>query len=428
LFFPYLTRRHAAVVAAAALVLGLGTVVPAHADHSVNEALNVGEDGRFRATGSWGGNLSGGAEYVIFATRASLVAADTNSRYDVYLKDRVHGTLKRASVRGNGSQAWGRSDAGDVSDDGRYVTFSSRARFTSGDARGSMDTFLKDLDTGGVLRLARDWGQVDLSGNGKYLAFESKAKGYAGESDQDWDVFVYEIASGAVEIVSPPHEATDGNGISWGPSISRDGTRVAFSSSASNLVPGDANGVGDVFVRDLVAQRTERASRQVQGMDPVMDSVYPVISGKGGHVAFNSYTGADGPAYWSAHVMVTDLSSNETEWISRIPGAKSSEYPDEAPACGVSDSGRFVALASPLQLAEDDADDEWDAFVHDRTSNSSYVTSRRSDGSNNRADSWCSALSADGSTVSMVSDGSLTPQDTNGNYDVYVRSPLHLAP
>ena len=40
-------------------------------------------------------------------------------------------------------------------------------------------------------------------------------------------------------------------GSSYDPAISADGRFVAFESDATNLVPGDTNGVHDVFVRTL---------------------------------------------------------------------------------------------------------------------------------------------------------------------------------
>jgi hypothetical protein len=51
-----------------------------------------------------------------------------------------------------------------------------------------------------------------------------------------------------------------GDGDSRAPSISADGRWLAFESTATNLVPGDTNGVSDVFVRDRQSGTTERVS------------------------------------------------------------------------------------------------------------------------------------------------------------------------
>jgi Tol biopolymer transport system component len=51
------------------------------------------------------------------------------------------------------------------------------------------------------------------------------------------------------DATTPPNANAPGNGLSSNPSISSDGTTVAFESTSTNLVDGDTNGVTDVFVR-----------------------------------------------------------------------------------------------------------------------------------------------------------------------------------
>ena len=58
--------------------------------------------------------------------------------------------------------------------------------------------------------------------------------------------------------VGPGRQQANNN--SFQPAISADGPFVAFASTASNLVPGDTNGTGDVFVRDRFARVTRRVS------------------------------------------------------------------------------------------------------------------------------------------------------------------------
>ena len=65
----------------------------------------------------------------------------------------------------------------------------------------------------------------------------------------------------AIERVSVADDGTQGNGTSMLLcSISADGRYVAFSSAASNLVPGDTNGVDDIFVYDRQTDTIERVS------------------------------------------------------------------------------------------------------------------------------------------------------------------------
>src|SRR3989442_15756675 len=67
-------------------------------------------------------------------------------------------------------------------------------------------------------------------------------------------------SSGTTERVSVDSAGTQGNAGSSQPSISADGRFVAFTSDATNLVPGDTNGAEDVFVHDRLTGTTERVS------------------------------------------------------------------------------------------------------------------------------------------------------------------------
>ena len=98
------------------------------------------------------------------------------------------------------------------------------------------------------------------------------------------------LSSGCTYItrVSVAVNGGDPNVESFNPSISGDGRYVAFWSGANNLVPGDDNGVNDVFVRDLRTKTTVRASVDMGGDDGNGESFFPSISADGRYVAFAS--------------------------------------------------------------------------------------------------------------------------------------------
>src|SRR5436190_1166862 len=73
------------------------------------------------------------------------------------------------------------------------------------------------------------------------------------------DIFLRDGATAPV-LVSASSQGAQADGASAEPDISGDGRRVVFTSSASNLVPGDTNGQLDVFVRDVATGTTERVS------------------------------------------------------------------------------------------------------------------------------------------------------------------------
>ncbi|MBP2235262.1 hypothetical protein J2Z31_001754 [Sinorhizobium kostiense] len=100
-----------------------------------------------------------------------------------------------------------------------------------------------------------------ISANGRYVAFESNASNLvAGDTNGTSDVFIFDLELGTTTRVSVDSAGGQANGQSFKPSISADGRYVAFESDASNLVAGDTNGTGDVFVFDLQLGTITRVS------------------------------------------------------------------------------------------------------------------------------------------------------------------------
>lgn len=89
--------------------------------------------------------ISADGRYVAFHSAFSLVADDTNSRYDVYLRDRAQATTTRASVAGDGSQGDDHSQYAALSGDGRLIAFTSAAtNLVAGDGNAADDVFIRD--------------------------------------------------------------------------------------------------------------------------------------------------------------------------------------------------------------------------------------------------------------------------------------------
>jgi hypothetical protein len=128
-----------------------------------------------------------------------------------------------------------------------------------------------------------------ISADGESVAFSSDASNFViSDTNGATDVFVRTPATSSTRIVSLSSAQILGNGASGAPSISGDGRYVAFESVAANLVPGDTNGVQDVFLRDLLPGTTERVSLGSSGVEGDARSSWPSISGDGRFVAFES--------------------------------------------------------------------------------------------------------------------------------------------
>jgi len=194
------------------------------------------------------------------------------SRYSLFIRDRQTGTDELVSVDIDGNEGNGSSSGGAISADGRFVAFESSAtNLVTGDTNGAPDVFVRDrqtrttervsVATDGTQGSSPNWSSVSsdpaISADGRFVAFASHATNLVpGDTNWDYDVFVHDRQTRTTERVSVASDGTPGNGWSFNPGISADGRFVAFDSSAWNLVPGDTNGVVDVFVHDRGAPAT----------------------------------------------------------------------------------------------------------------------------------------------------------------------------
>ncbi len=240
--------------------------------------------------------------YVVFESLASdLVAGDSPSSRDVFLRDLVSETTSAVSVDSSGALGSGHGTVPSISDDGRYVAFSSLAsNLIAGDTNGVDDIYVRDVVSGTTIRASVDstGAQANgastysaISGDGRYVVFESVATNLVpGDTNGVGDVFVRDLVAGTTVRVSVGPGGLEANGDSSGyrPAISADGRRAVFASQASNLVAGDTNGVRDVFLRDLASGTTIRISVDSSGGQANGSSTRPSISADGNVVAFTS--------------------------------------------------------------------------------------------------------------------------------------------
>jgi Tol biopolymer transport system component len=184
-----------------------------------------------------------GQRVAFLSSSASLVPGDTNASPDVFVRDLASGTTVRASTRSDGTAA------GRVSyDRPRFVSNTAVAFGTGGTSSlGPSGLYVKDLGSGALtLALSRTDGGADavLSGDARKVAFNRFYSGF------DTRVFVRDLATGQETLVSATASGTASNGSSTGAVISRDGSTVAFGSSARNLVsPRPPAGVFQVYAK-----------------------------------------------------------------------------------------------------------------------------------------------------------------------------------
>jgi Tol biopolymer transport system component len=299
-----------------------------------------------RASHSTAASISNDGRYVVFESVASnLVPGDTNHVSDVFLRDRTAHTTVRVSVNSAGRQGNADSFNPTISIDGRFVVYASAAtNLVPGDTNGFMDVFVWDRLSRATRRVSvsrtgaqgNDDSIYGVAGaKGDVIYFESHASNLVpGDVHSDLDVFVLDTVARTVERVSVDnagHELPDGangglsinavgsgatflsggarpqvylryprlhttmlvsvndahrpgNGGSGSPSFSPTGAYVAFSSLATNLVPGVSG--PQVYLRDLGAGKTILVSANNSGRAGNGQSMLPSASLTG--VSFTS--------------------------------------------------------------------------------------------------------------------------------------------
>ena len=331
----------------------------------VNERVSVGTGGVEASASSREPSISNDGNIVQFSSNATnLVTGDTNGETDVFVHNRLTNTTTRVSVTTGGAQATGGdSDNGVLSADGRYVVYKSTAtNLITTDTNNLSDVYRYDRNTGMTLRLSLTNGGLQSAGggsfrpsvnaNGQVVAFDSTATNLVtGDSNATADVFVRDLTAGTTTRVSVGPGGAQANDQSFFPSISADGRFVAFSSSATNLVP---NGGPGVYVHDRTTGVTSALVVTTGGLQAVSP---PRISGNGRYVCF-----AVESATLPGEVFVSD---RHTLVKTRVSVASNGEIANSlSESCAINADGTLVTFLSyATNLVSDDSNGQPDVFL-----------------------------------------------------------------
>ena len=305
---------------------------------------------------------------------ADLVRGDTNQAVDVFVRDRSKGTTIRLPLPGgrpppSGGQAYEPS----ISADGNVVAFTYQ--FTILRPNTDLPPVVSNL----VLAWSRKTGKTTLvsvvpgnrnlavvgaaatpiyssrepsaSGDGRYIAYTTDAPISSSDGNQRDDVYRYDRVKGTTVLVSVGFQGRTTSGQSIQPSISGDGSKVAFSSDGGDsLLPEDTGNGLQVYLRDIAAKTTERISGAPgggQGGAPANGtSEAPSISADGRYVAFESTAGnlPGAVTQGGSQVYRRDRTTGQTVLVSvDSTGAPS---PGGSGQAAISRDGRMVAFSS----------------------------------------------------------------------------------
>jgi Ca2+-binding RTX toxin-like protein len=396
---------------------------------SVDSAGNLGN------SFSYNPSISADGRFVAFLSNASnLVPGDTNRQTDIFLRDTLTNTTTGVSVDSAGNLGNLQSLGPSISADGRFVAFYSySSNIVPGDTNDTYDIFVRDTLTNTTTRVSVDsagnQGNIgsnspSISADGRFVAFYSNASNIVpGDTNRTEDIFVRDtLTNTTTRAVDRASDQAFGNSFFNPPSISADGRFVAFDSGGSNLVPGDTNNTGDIFVRDTLTNTTTRVSVDSAGNQANSGSGTPSISADGRFVAFSSFASniVPGDTNNTEDIFVRDTLTNTTTRVSvDSAGNQGNSYSNNP---SISADGRFVAFQSGASnIVPGDTNNTGDIFVRDTLTNTTTRVSVDSAGNQGNFGSGGPSISADGRFVAFLSnDFNLVPGDTNNSNDIFV--------
>lgn len=391
------------------------------ASAQTTELVSIATNGTQGDLGSIGGLVSADGRFVLFASQAHTFWPNdpdiaTGPDFDVFLRDRLLGTTTDLS------EAFPNALPESMSADGEWVTFSWSGTTTWGHPVAR--SMLWERATGNLQPLVT--GDLEcyfaaLSADGRYAAFIGRylPNGVVNAVTQ---AYLLDRRTGSIVCASRTPTGLLGNGTAYTVAISADGSRVAFDSNASNLVPNDTNDSTDVFVYDARSGNVRRASVNAQGVEADFGAIRHTISADGRFVAFLSVATnlVPGPVPPGQMLYRKELSTGAVEMLTvTSAGTPVPAIQDDVKLSG---DGRLAFFASEgTTLVPNDGNHAHDVFVRDTLNHTTERISTALGGGEANSNSFAMSVSSDGRFVAITSDASnLVANDVNGQRDVFV--------
>ncbi len=369
-----------------------------------------------------------GSRLAFESTAPDLAGGDVDAVADVFAYDAAADRTDRVSLDAAGAETTGRAIMPALASGGGWVVFRSAAALTADPAPWG-GLYLRELATGGVRLVVADTDggrgasyAPAIAADGGRVAFESTAALAGAPADGRARVFVWDRSDASIRLVSP----ANADAAARDPAISDDGTTVAFTSEAANLVAGPAGGAAQVYAVDLAApERLARVSVSSAAVPGDGASGEAALSGDGQVVAFASLAAnlVDKDVNGVSDIFVHDRRTGTTVAVTDVTPADDVHHPGDSVDPDLSPSGRHLAFTSAMYTLTP-RDSNWlpDVYVHDRQARVTRMVSRKASGAQSDDRSWGAAV-ADTGAVAFVSAAALAPGDAGAFSDVYLVGP-----
>ena len=371
-------------------------------------------------------SLSGDGTKIAFTSSATnLHPGDTDALFDVYVKDLVTGEVTLASTSSSGAKANLDTYYPFMSADGTKVAFISEAsNLDRADTDSLADVYVKDLVTGAV-KLASSsktgvkgngWSwSPSISADGHRVSFRSRSSNLdPADWDSNHDIYVKDIGTGDLFLASRSATGVKGNNDEQfaTTSLSADGTKVAFTSNSTNLVPADTDPKTDIYLKDLVTGVLTLVSARTAPLHADSTMATAHLSADGTKVAFISFIPRyDGPA--PVDLYVKDLATGA------VSLAAASQTQIEL---ALSPDGTRVAFSSTApNAALGDPDTGDDVYLKDLATGELTLISMSGSGAKGDGRSYYPTVNTYGTKVVFASKAAnLHPSDIDAEYDLFV--------
>ncbi len=414
-FFNYSFGRMAVSMLALSTVL-----LTANATAQTIEMITRAPDGSGADNSSYSPTFSEDGQSIWVRSRArNLVSPDYSSTTEAFLYDRTTGLLDRVF-----EQETTTSYIPTMSGDQRYVAYTSYLSASQIYVydRISEVTELISVGVGGLEGNLASNGAF-ISDDGRYVAFSSEASDLvADDTNGVRDIFVRDRQSQTTIRVSVASDGSQADDYSGALRITADGTEVLFSSEASNFVANDDDGKFDVFAYSLETNETTLVSIGLDGQPgDNVDNLYDMTPD--GRFVLVSSTSSNVEASADGTYTTLFLYDRELGIVQKVPFTEDGgELNTHSGSAKVSDDGRYVTFDSNADnIVANDTNATKDVFLRDLVDQTTRLLSISQLGGSGDGYSYSPNISADGQYVAFGSAASdLVPNDINGYQDVFV--------
>ena len=343
-------------------------------------------------------SISGDGNRVAFRSSADLTGGNADGNTEILLCDIASAAFTQVT-----NTTRGFTFGGSINGDGSRLALDFSADLTGGNPDFSAEIFLYDANTANLTQVTNSPSDFSrspsISADGTRIAFRSPANLTGGNADRNLEIFLYDPATANLtQITNVTTGASDD------PSINADGGRIAFLSTA-NLTGGNADGNAEIFVYDMASAAFTQITNSTAGFNQLAS-----ISADGGRIAFQATANlTGGNADGNLEIFLYDAATaNLTQITNATTGF--SQFPS------ISGDGTRVAFSSTADLSGGNPDSSAEIFLYDTaTATLTQITNSAAGHS-----STSPSISGDGTRVAFSSTADLTGGNADGSEEIFL--------